>query len=428
VADLLALSGRYIDDGVADGPVSRVTGELSELPGGIAFVEAFSNVVAVPTNDGLVVFDTSLAAMAGGIVEGLRRWSDQRVHSIVYTHGHADHVGGADAFLADAASRGDPAPHIIGHDAIPARFARYRLTRGHNSAVNARQFGSAFGADGTPLFPGHWVAPSVTYRDQLTLRVGDTHLELRHGRGETDDHTWTWIPEHRAVAVGDFVIWAFPNAGNPQKVQRYPADWARALRQMAALQPELLLPAHGLPVGGADRVAAVLGNTATVLESLVDQTLALMNEGATLDTIVGTVRAPAELVELPYLQPTYDEPEFVVRNIWRLYGGWWDGNPARLKPPADAAVGAELARLAGGTDALATRARQLATSGIDEDLRLACHLIELAAAADPDDLAVHAARADIYTQRRHRERSLMARGVFRTAAGDSQAQLDAPPG
>jgi len=25
----------------------------------------------------------------------------------------------------------------------------------------------------------------------------------------------------------------------------------------------------------------------------------------------------------------YDDPEFVVHNIWRLYGGWYDGNPAR---------------------------------------------------------------------------------------------------
>jgi hypothetical protein len=49
----------------------------------------------------------------------------------------------------------------------------------------------------------------------------------------------------------------------------------------------------------------------------------MMNEGATLAEILHTVRPPQELADRPNLQPVYDEPEFVVRNVWRLYGGWW---------------------------------------------------------------------------------------------------------
>jgi alkyl sulfatase BDS1-like metallo-beta-lactamase superfamily hydrolase len=113
------------------------------------------------------------------------------------------------------------------------------------------------------------------------------------------------------------LAWVFPNAGNRQKVQRYPAEWARALREMQALGAELLLPAHGLPIGGATRVSKVLGDIATVLESLVGVTLQLMNEGASLEDCIHTVKPPAELISRPYLRPVYDEPEFVVRNIWR---------------------------------------------------------------------------------------------------------------
>jgi alkyl sulfatase BDS1-like metallo-beta-lactamase superfamily hydrolase len=53
------------------------------------------------------------------------------------------------------------------------------------------------------------------------------------------------------------------------------------------------------------------------------------------------------LHNIPYLQPSYDEPEFIVRNIWRLYGGWWDGNPAKLKPPKQSDLAKEIANLAG---------------------------------------------------------------------------------
>ena len=43
----------------------------------------------------------------------------------------------------------------------------------------------------------------------------------------------------------------------------------------AALEPELLIPAHGLPIAGARRIRTVLEDVAFALESLVEQTLAL---------------------------------------------------------------------------------------------------------------------------------------------------------
>ncbi|MCU0310730.1 MAG: MBL fold metallo-hydrolase [Acidimicrobiales bacterium] len=439
MADLLDLSARFVDAAAGDdptaelGPPNRITLELSEVADGIAVVESFSHVVAFATDDGLVLFDASLDSLAPHVLRALRAWDDAPVHTLVYTHGHVDHVGGAPAILAEAAARGRPRPAVVAHEAVPERFARYGLTDGYNGAVNARQFGTgnAFtwsNPDGTPAFFADFVGPTVTYRDEATLDVGGTVFELHHGKGETDDHTWTWVPARRAVSVGDLLIWVFPNAGNPQKVQRHPREWAEALRRIAALRPELLLPAHGLPIAGAERIARVLDETATVLESLVAQTLELMNAGATLDTIVHAVRAPAELLERPYLRPVYDEPEFVVRNIWRLYGGWYDGNPARLKPAPDAAVAAEVAALAGGVAVLADRARALAddaTAAADPDgFRLACQLAEWAVQADPHDPAAAAAAAEVYRARRHLETSLMAKGIYGAAA----ARFDADDG
>ena len=191
---------------------------------------------------------------------------------------------------------------------------------------------------------------------------------MNHARGETDDHTWAWIPKHKAICAGDFFIWAFPNAGNPQKAQRYPREWAAALRDMASRNAELFLPAHGLPICGKDRIRSVLNEVAEVLETMVEQTIDLMNQGASLNDIIHSVSVRSELLEKPYLGPTYDEPEFVVRNIWRLYGGWYDGNPAQLKPARDALVASELASLSGGALKLAERARELA----ETDARLAC--------------------------------------------------------
>jgi alkyl sulfatase BDS1-like metallo-beta-lactamase superfamily hydrolase len=261
--------------------------------------------------------------------------------------------------------------------------------------------------------------------------VGDVDFSLRHEKGETDDHTITWQADRRVLCCGDLFIWASPNAGNPQKVQRYPREWADALRRMLALDAEFLLPGHGFPVVGADRVRQALTDTADLLDSLVDQTLAVMNAGGRLDDAIHGVRPPAELEARPYLRPVYDEPEFIVHTVWRQYGGWWDGNPATLKPAPERALARELADLAGGPGALAERALRLAATagdapeagpgGADGALRLAAHLAEYAWLAAPSDEAVQRARQQVFAARARRATSTMARGVFTWASNESVA-------
>jgi len=415
----LELSARLIDHGIVDTPPNRITQELSELADGISIIESFSHVVVVNTGDGLVTFDASGSASGPAVVESLRAWSDEPVHSIVYTHGHLDHVGGSRSFAADAEARGHPVPRVVGHEAVQRRFDRYTATSGYNNVINRRQFGGGAVADtntARPFLPVGTLEVDTEYQTSLTETIGGVTFEYEHCKGETDDHTWTWLPEHKMISAGDQFIWNFPNCGNPQKVQRYPVEWAQSLRAMAAKDAELFVPAHGLAIAGAERIRTCLETVAQTLETLVADVVDAMNTGATLDAIINGVSVPPETLSLPYLRPLYDEPEFVIRNIWRLYGGWYDGNPARLKPPSDAAVGKEVAALAGGTDALIARALELSGQG---DHRVACQIIEFAVAAEPESHAAHEARSLIYNARRGSETSLMAKGIYLSAKAES---------
>ena len=413
------LGQRVIDTGVAEPPHNRVTQELSEVDDHLAVVESFSHCWALRTDEGLVCVDSSGTGTGVDVVAALRGWSTDPVHTLVYTHGHLDHVGGSGAFVADAADRGHDRPRFVAHEAVPARFERYRLTSGWNQAINRRQFGGirnrdrlGIGGEGLRFLVDDVADPDELVGDRGSFTVGDRTFELRHARGETDDHVWGWDAERRTAYTGDFVCWVFPNAGNPQKVQRYPIEWAAAMRKILATGAEKVYPAHGLPI------EVVLGDIAEALESLADATLAMMNEGATLDEIIHTVRVPDHLADRPWLAPQYDEPEFVVRNVYRQFGGWWDGNPARLKPSPDAVLAAELVSLAGSVEVLTDRALELADAG---DLRLACHLVELAVAASPDHEGAHRVRAEVYWRRRKYERSLMSKGVYAAAARESEA-------
>jgi len=421
MADLLELSSRIIDSGDTTEPVNRITNELSEVADGLAVVESFSHSVVVDAEEGLVAFDASHAMTGPAVVRAIQGWTDTPVSHLVYTHGHADHVGGSPDF---ATAFGEMT--VVGHRAVADRFDRYEYTNNWNVLINARQFGGVrgdFGMGDTPHFiPPDTRRPSHVVDDHDTLTVGDTAIEFHHARGETDDHLWGWIPDRKWLFSGDFVIWHFPNAGNPQKVQRYPIEWAAALRSMAAAGPELLLPAHGLPVQGRERIATMLTDIAGALENIVADVVEMMNAGEVLDTIVHSVRVPDDVLAKPYLGPLYDEPEFVVRNVWRQFGGWWDGAPSRLKPAPDAQLAIELAELSGGAGALIERADELAQQG---DFRVACHLADLAGWAEPNDPGVHRARARLYLIRRKSETSLMAKGIFAGAARESEAVVDA---
>ncbi|HEY2508444.1 MAG TPA: alkyl sulfatase dimerization domain-containing protein [Streptosporangiaceae bacterium] len=425
-------------------PVGHLGG-LAEICPDVAFLPAFANVTAIRTADGLVLVDTGSAFVAQANHDELRRWTDQRLHTAIYSHGHIDHVFGVGTWEAEATERGWPAPVVVAHAALPLRFDRYRMTAGYNEIINQRQFGIR-----GLRWPTEYRYPDRTYTDELRLDIGDVRLGLRHEKGETDDHTVTWLADRRVLCCGDLFIWASPNAGNPQKVQRYPLEWAQALRRMLALQPEYLLPGHGLPVIGADRVARALADTAELLESLVEQTLAVMNGGGRLDEAIHSVAVPRHLADRPYLQAVYDEPEFIVRTLWRQYGGWWDGNPAMLKPASERALAVELTALSGGAGVLAARALDLAEralaaplaggpdqapdlrvaglAGGQEGLRIAGHLAELAWQAAPGDQEVAEARHRVFTIRAELATSTMSAGIYRWAAQESLGEAAEPGG
>ncbi len=391
-------------------PVHARYPEGDEILDGVLFYKGIASANTIDTGDGLVMLDTGALNDVKPLYEAVRRWRpDAPLIAAVFSHHHVDHIFGVAPFEREAAERRFPRPLVYGHEGLGPNFDRYKKTRGWNAAINIRQFAIPFDRF---EWPAEYRYPDVMYKDRLTFRRGDLTFQLHGARGETDDATWTWIPERKILAPGDLFIWAAPNAGNPQKVQRYCGEWAAALRTMSALDAETMLPGHGMPIFGAERVRQALDDTAELLESLEAQTLTLMNAGVPLDHVLHEVQIPRHLLEKPYLRPVYDHPQFILRNIWRLYGGWYDGEPDNLLPAPRADQAREWVALAGGIAPVLDRVRKLRDEG---KLQLASHLVEYAVIADPSP-AVHALRQEIYEARSKLEESSMARNILGHAA------------
>ena len=385
---------------------------------GVAFFPALGNSTAFIGEQGVLIVDTAQQRFTPAILSGLRaNYTQAPVEAIVYTHGHIDHVTGADAIIAEAQNRGDRRPNIIAHRDLPARFDRYCLLARQNDHINRIQFNLPPAAQ--PFSEAALTYPDTTYDADIVTTVGGTVFELHHCRGETDDETWVWCPSNRVLCTGDTFVWCSPNAGNPYKVQRYALDWARGLERMAGLRPLHLLPGHGPVLSGEERIQDALLTTAHFLRSIHDQVVAGMNEGKWLEDIIRDIDWPG--TGKPWLQPIYDHPEFIARNVYRLYGGWYDGDPADILPAHSYAIATALVAATGSAPIL-DHARRLRDEG---DLQMACHLADFVRKGEPENREGWELWRDLFAARAAAEPSLMARGAFLSAIREAEANLKA---
>jgi alkyl sulfatase BDS1-like metallo-beta-lactamase superfamily hydrolase len=400
-----------------------VSGELQAVDDGIYLLPGFGNCTLILGDDGATVVDPGLFQNGPRVVSALRGLTDAPVRYVIYTHGHYDHAFGTPALLEDAAARGHAPPTIVGHVNVARRFARYQKTAGHLAETYSLQFASwtragvLGGKDGGEVVrKARYVPPNLEYEDRIALGLGGLTLHCRHGMGETDDHTWLWIPERRCIVGGDFIVSSIPNAGTPFRVQRYVIEWAETLEEMAGLTPASIVSGHGGIFRG-EQALEMLKITATALRWLEDEVLRRLNAGQWYDEIVQNVDLPEELARSPHLQPLYGCPTFAVHAILRRYTGWYDGNPSNLFPSASAEIAEEVLALAGGARPVLERALELAAEGRREDLQRALHLLDFAIQGGGEGSEeARALKAELLQARAEQEPSFIARNILSSAA------------
>jgi len=393
-----------------------VGGEPHEVAPGICLVPGFGNATLLLTDDGAAVVDPATRQNGARILRELRQRSQAPVRFVIYTHGHGDHAFGTGPLLEDTAQRGEAPPQIVAHERVLDRLTRYQRLQGQHEHINRVQF--AIPPD-REAFPTVYYPPTLTYHHRLSLRLGDLTLECRHGIGETDDATWVWVPERRAVIAGDFIVSSCPNVGNPFKVQRYALGWAEALEDMAALEPEHVIPGHGALLDREGAQDLLLG-TARAMRYLEDEVVRRLNAGQWHEQILEEVDLPNDLKEKRYLAPIYGCPRFVVHGILRLYSGWFDGNAGNLFPSTRAETGEDVVALAGGAGPLLERARALRDAGGLRDVQRALHLVDFVLFGEGEDgpsaREAHALKAELLDGRAEVEPSFIARNILRNGA------------
>ncbi|GAA4689075.1 MBL fold metallo-hydrolase [Streptomyces chumphonensis] len=166
-------------------------------------------------------------ARARALADAVRRVASAPPRYVVNTHPHGDHTFGNAVFAEHAV--------IVAHEATRAEM-------------------DVAGLHLTGLWPDvHWgelrvELPSLTFRDRVTLHVGDVRAELLHfGTGHTTNDTVVWLPEQRVLFTGDVVM----SGATPFCLTGSVAGSIAVIDALRELGPEVVVAGHG-PVAGPE--------------------------------------------------------------------------------------------------------------------------------------------------------------------------------
>ncbi len=354
-------------------------------PGSYLIRMPIVNAAFFVTEAGVVLVDTGMGPAGPAVLEAIRSVTDLPIHTVIYTHGHVDHAYGTWA-LIDAGER----PEIIAHENLEARFNRYIRLRGSLARYMSQP------EEQLPSSAADLVWPTRYFSDRLELEIGGETFVLQHHKGETDDQLYVWVPSRGALASADYYQGFLPNAGNGKRVQRHVEEWSAAMKEMAALEPAILLPAHGEPLTDTATIQENFLILAEAFDHIIRHTIDGLNAGKRKDQIYGSVSLPEHLANHPTLKVQYVTVNDISRMLIKQYTGWWDDVPSQWTPASLEDQGTMIIELGGGNvSAITAYARDL----MGRDIRLASHLTDWLFYARPDNAEVQQLVFDVYKTR-----------------------------
>jgi len=355
-----------------------------EVSAGIWISPGLSNSYLFTTGEGRIVVNTGMGFEAPIHRANYDAVDSAPIRYVILTQGHYDHVGGADVLS-------DPGTDIVAQ----ANWETWR--RDNELLANFRVANSSFAwADkvaaaitntmnrtGDTLPPQSAPVPTIVVDEMLELTLGGRRLQLyATPGGETTDSLVVWLPEEGVCLCGNVFGALFGHIPNlvTMRGDRY-RDALTVIESIEAvreLEAEVLLTGHFGPITGKDRIRAELTRLRDAVAYVHDQTVAGMNAGKDVLTLMREVVLPPELV----VGEGYGMVRWNVRAVWENYAGWFHHrSTTELYPVGPQSVSADLLDLA-GAEAVIVRARALLTHG--EPLR-AIHLAEIVSTVEPDN-------------------------------------------
>lgn len=352
-----------------------------ELGDRICMSPGWTNSYLIGTDDGRVVVNTGM-----GFEGPLHRRAFDAVdpsptRAVLLTQGHYDHVGGVDVLRDEHSDVVAQANFTVWRD----DNERLETFRSRNSAfafmdaiLAAMEYARSVGVGAVPQARPE---PTVVVEDRLALSIGGRELVLiATPGGETFDSMVVWLPDCRTLLSGNLFGPLFGHVPNLVTIRgdryRDALTYIRSLDVVLELAPDRLITGHFDPIDGADLIAEETAILQEAMQSVHDQTVAGMNAGADVWTLMRDVHVPEHLD----VGEGYGQTKWNVRAIWENYAGWFHHrSTTELFATPPLAIAPDLVAAAGAAT-LVTAAREHLDAGRPVE---ALQLTDVVLAAEP---------------------------------------------
>lgn len=395
------------------------------------------NVVMIEAPEGLIIVDTGESVSESRkIMAELRKVSDKPVKAVVYTHFHPDHINGVQAFVSpEQVASGEV--QIYAHETLLANVVAQGAQVGPILGVrSAYSFGAFLKPADTqdmnggigPIAkaePSTFIAPTVTFKDRLDTTIAGLPVQFFHAPSEAPDEIVLYLPNNKLLISAE--VDQGPTLPNIHTLRgtkfRDPVQWVASLDLLRSLKAEHMVPLHGRPISGADKVEEVLRMTRDGIAYIHDQTVRWMNKGLTPDELVEKVKLPPHLAGYtPYLREYYGTVKHSVRQIYNGYLGWFQGDPVDLDPVPPKDKAQRLIALMGGREKVLLAAGEAYLKG---DYQWAAELAGYAIRVDQEDKLARDIKARSFRKLGYASMNINWRNWYLTSAMELEGQFDA---
>ena len=211
------------------------------------------------TSQGAVVIDTLLFPQeTSELVDLVRRKAKNEVCYVINTHSHSDHLYGT--YLFGGAE-------VIGHELCRQALQKH----GEKDLDEAK--------DRIPdLSEVQLRLPSVTFNEELTLRLGNKTLRLMHTPGTTPDSIAVYVREDKVLFAGDTVMPV------PYIVDGDRLELMESLRAVSKLSLDNIVQGHG-GVLLRGEIRATLKSSIAYLDTIYEKVQEKIEAGAPRDEL-----------------------------------------------------------------------------------------------------------------------------------------------
>ena len=223
------------------------------------------NSVAILTDEGVVMFDTSGTPASGqAILSQVRKLTDKPVLYVINSHWHWDHWGGNQVFkaafpnlqfLSHARNREQMINVAVPWNApglekdLPDYIAQQKQELAAAEAKHAPDADLArrrelLAADEDFLQQKrsvNYTFPNATFTESATLYLGGCEIRVLHARAITPGDTYLYLPKEKMLITGDILVNPVPFAVGGS----YPQEWIHTLQELNALDADIIIPGHG---------------------------------------------------------------------------------------------------------------------------------------------------------------------------------------